>query len=933
MNTLNLLSAMVQFGDALYFYEKFDFTLNVFQKFVNTKRKDGKRDTRQAYIDFILAVFSSIPVEYAADFASKQFIFQILKRVTEDSTESILATLDSLERICLNQSLKRSDCTQIFNQYVLTQLLKLFDREEVCERLMSFFINCCATLNQGICFKDNGWTCSNLVHSKVLFKLLPSLTPLRSIHHKHLLLRILEVNPELVVKWNALVKTEAFLPSLSADYFKVLGLYCDIAMLPIPSINDGDEIVLNIFPKNLTRLHLSKGLQHKSDLVRYQTLILLICLLKRYKKVINVIRLSPNDRLDLFKLFPDFQLLLLNVSRLEKNSKLCDLFKPRLMQAVHLYLYCGLSGEFNWRKFEAYNEVESYWRLKILEQVSDFNFNKPEEFDSLLGNKKILSNVLKASLVFFHSNPKEIEAVTKMESFPLSVFLKSVKNCVLISDRIGEYMLTVPHFTHRSPTSPFTVLLCQEYTSYGVEILNLIEWDDVDLENTIGLFEYLMLDTRYISILKEIQAKGPKTIEEKFDLSCDPIEFQALSKEFCCKKLKESMNIRITDRNLAMFKLLSIRSNSEKICKKILKNFQFEPCFYELAECIITEYEIELKSKTVSQLYAQENCIELLRLLSHFPSSSVLDCDLFKPLPSTFWDEQRQILGTILLSLKNIPIQLLLICYEASHQQIDIAIKRYLRKQTTLDQTVWLFGRNSYLIHKSQSDLDLGKASDHCLSSLDKRRMISNDYDFEFIFPLLCRLMEHDFDVELFLKSNSLSFLFNYVSDPNLEIRTQALSLIHTFYLALDASDYVHKNQLLVFLDFIRTAITATIPKIISVFCVKAIPIITNPSDQLYIQMNQFVLQRPSIDMTDIPLFYSMFQSHRKDVVWILDLIIEGMDGTDLSVFNRRHVFDLVLVLNANTADSVIKEKTYKVIAEAERVFKLDFENWKRMNA
>jgi hypothetical protein len=54
-----------------------------------------------------------------------------------------------------------------------------------------------------------------------------------------------------------------------------------------------------------------------------------------------------------------------------------------------------------------------------------------------------------------------------------------------------------------------------------------------------------------------------------------------------------------------------------------------------------------------------------------------------------------------------------------------------------------------------------------------------------------------------------------------------------------------------------------------------------NPKDILYEKVNKFFLQRPSLDLDDIPMFYALSNSGQHfeyEVNWLLDIIIAGLN-------------------------------------------------------
>ena len=84
----------------------------------------------------------------------------------------------------------------------------------------------------------------------------------------------------------------------------------------------------------------------------------------------------------------------------------------------------------------------------------------------------------------------------------------------------------------------------------------------------------------------------------------------------------------------------------------------------------------------------------------------------------------------------------------------------------------------------------------------------------------------------------------------------------------------------------LNTTVTR-IPKLITVFLSQALQVLMDPGHMLYEKVCVFFLQRPSLDLEDIPMFYSLSNSgdyFEQEVSWLLDVISAGVD--DPTVFH-----------------------------------------------
>lgn len=76
------------------------------------------------------------------------------------------------------------------------------------------------------------------------------------------------------------------------------------------------------------------------------------------------------------------------------------------------------------------------------------------------------------------------------------------------------------------------------------------------------------------------------------------------------------------------------------------------------------------------------------------------------------------------------------------------------------------------------------------------------------------------------------------------------------------------------------------------------------PESPLYGAVNRFLLQRPFLDLTDVPMFYSCFnassQPHwRKHRTWLLQLLLSGVrSASDFLLLQRRHAVPMLLTFH-----------------------------------
>ena len=93
------------------------------------------------------------------------------------------------------------------------------------------------------------------------------------------------------------------------------------------------------------------------------------------------------------------------------------------------------------------------------------------------------------------------------------------------------------------------------------------------------------------------------------------------------------------------------------------------------------------------------------------------------------------------------------------------------------------------------------------------------------------------------------------------------------------------------------------LPTYTTLLLMHAFRAIFNPSNFLYPITARFLLQRPMLDTTDVPLLFGMLYSSsdenwKKERGWMIKFLADGMVGSeDWRVLKRRHTWDLLASL------------------------------------
>lgn len=81
------------------------------------------------------------------------------------------------------------------------------------------------------------------------------------------------------------------------------------------------------------------------------------------------------------------------------------------------------------------------------------------------------------------------------------------------------------------------------------------------------------------------------------------------------------------------------------------------------------------------------------------------------------------------------------------------------------------------------------------------------------------------------------------------------------------------------------------IPKVIGIFLGESLQVMMDPKHILYEKVNVFFLQRPGLELDDIPMFYSLSNSSEhfeREVLWLLDVLIAGTNDETVLAFKKK---------------------------------------------
>ncbi|XP_065176786.1 nucleolar pre-ribosomal-associated protein 1-like [Sycon ciliatum] len=203
-----------------------------------------------------------------------------------------------------------------------------------------------------------------------------------------------------------------------------------------------------------------------------------------------------------------------------------------------------------------------------------------------------------------------------------------------------------------------------------------------------------------------------------------------------------------------------------------------------------------------------------------------------------------------------------------------------------------------------------------------------NVYDPRFLLPLFAESLKPGFVVncQRFVDSGALSFCLGCLASLDVSVRAAAYLALILFADHLE-SDHTFREryQISTLLGNLRNAVVEDcqrLPFVITLFLSKAAIQFLHPEHWIYPMVNSFFLQRPILDVADLPLFYNLFNStamqYKRERNWMIQLLTEGLRHvTDLHLYQRRHVLELMMSFYlSSTCDTRCKDLVCKLLRQ-----------------
>ncbi|KAG1766782.1 ribosome 60S biogenesis N-terminal-domain-containing protein, partial [Suillus occidentalis] len=206
-------------------------------------------------------------------------------------------------------------------------------------------------------------------------------------------------------------------------------------------------------------------------------------------------------------------------------------------------------------------------------------------------------------------------------------------------------------------------------------------------------------------------------------------------------------------------------------------------------------------------------------------------------------------------------------------------------------------------------------------------------YDPLFVIFLVAQMLAHhppasSLEWVQTFRSNVFSLLIRCLSAKDEKIREASLGLLARVWKSVELSDMQEKQHALYIFNLLKNLIKPPsegpplrLPSYASLILSHALRGVFYPSNFIYPRTARFLLQRPELDVTDVPMLYGMLYGSsddwKKERGWIVRFLSDGMMSTeDWKVLKRRHTWDLLSsLMQSSVRDHALRRAVLEVLA------------------
>ncbi|PIL36537.1 hypothetical protein GSI_00226 [Ganoderma sinense ZZ0214-1] len=181
-----------------------------------------------------------------------------------------------------------------------------------------------------------------------------------------------------------------------------------------------------------------------------------------------------------------------------------------------------------------------------------------------------------------------------------------------------------------------------------------------------------------------------------------------------------------------------------------------------------------------------------------------------------------------------------------------------------------------------------------------------------------------------FFRTNVASLVLRSLSAKDPQLREIAWGQIASLCRVLEAADLQEQQHVLHILNLLKDALptvpcgeTPRLPVFTTLLLAHALRGIFYPSNFSYPLTARFLLQRPTLDPSDVPMLYSMLYSSsddwKKERAWIVRFLSDGIVGDEeWRTMKRRHTWDLLASLfQSEQHDRILRRSVLEQMSPA----------------
>ncbi|KZV73620.1 hypothetical protein PENSPDRAFT_627099 [Peniophora sp. CONT] len=193
-------------------------------------------------------------------------------------------------------------------------------------------------------------------------------------------------------------------------------------------------------------------------------------------------------------------------------------------------------------------------------------------------------------------------------------------------------------------------------------------------------------------------------------------------------------------------------------------------------------------------------------------------------------------------------------------------------------------------------------------------------YEPRFVVSLLAQALAGEMPRSVlewvaFFRTNAVSLAVRCLSSEDADLRRLALGCLATLRTRMDAVDMQEGPQTVYILDLLKDTVKqdsnaetcARVPAFTTLLLAHSLRAVFFPANFIYPITSRFLLQRPEVDTSDVPMLYSMLHSGsdewKRERAWMLKFLADAMLGAgaaEWEIFRRRRTWDLLASLWQN---------------------------------